>query len=260
MNTFIRLSYYVAIISVSLTLNACSSSSKLDAYKNMTAEQMYNQGKIAAKKERYNNAIKDFEALEAKYPYGKYTYKAQLAIIHAYYKKDEAASALAAADRFIRMYPQHENIDYVYYMKGIINYDENFSTVYQYFPIDRSLRDPTLAKQSFDDFKTLLQKYPNSDYAANARKRMVNLRNHLANYELHIADYYLRKGAYIAAANRAGYIISQFNKTSVMPQALAIMVKSYRALGMNKLADDALATLNKNFPNSADTLLPAANI
>lgn len=255
MKLFIRLSCYVAIISVGFSLTACSSNSKTELYKGMTAEQMYSQGKLAAQKERYNNAIKDFEALEAKYPYGKYTHKAQLAIIHAYYKKDEAASALAAADRFIRMYPRHKNIDYVYYMKGVINYDENFSTVYQYFPIDRSLRDPTLARQSFDDFKTLLQRYPNSDYAIDAEKRMVNLRNHLANYELHIANYYLKKGAYIAAANRAGYIISQFNQTTAMPEALAVIIKSYRVLGMNKLADDALATLDKNFPNSVAALL-----
>ncbi len=236
-------------------LNACSSTSKSDPYKDMTAEQMYNQGKLAAKKEKYGAAIKDFEALEARYPYGEYTCKAQLALVHAYYKQEESASALAAADRFIRMHPQHENIDYVHYMKGVINYDENFSTAYKYFPLDRSLRDPTLAKQSFDDFKNLLQKYPTSEYAMDAKKRMISLRNHLANHELYVANYYMRKGAYIAAANRAGYIVNQFNQTEAIPKALAIMVKAYQALGMNELANDALVTLNKNFPNLAEKLL-----
>ena len=214
----------------------------------MSAEKIYSQGKAAAKKERFAAAVKDFEALEARYPYGDYTCKAQLALIHSYYKQEEAASALAAADRFIRMYPNHKNVDYVYYLKGIINYDENFSTAYKYFPIDRSLRDPTLARQAFDDFNTLLQRFPNSKYAINAKQRMIHLRNQLANHELYIAKHYLDKKAYIAAANRAGYIVNQFNQTEAIPNALAIMIKAYQALGMDKLANDALVTLNKNVP------------
>jgi outer membrane protein assembly factor BamD len=214
----------------------------------MSAEKIYNQGKSSAKKERYAMAVKDFEALEARYPYGDYTCKAQLALIHAYYKKDEAASATAAADRFIRMYPNHKDIDYVYYLKGLINYDENYSTAYRYFPIERSLRDPTLARESFDNFKTLLQRFPNSKYASDAKQRMIHLRNQLANHELYIAKHYLNKKAYIAAANRAGYIVNQFDQTEATPHALAIMVKAYQALGMEKLANDALVILNKNFP------------
>jgi outer membrane protein assembly factor BamD len=230
-----------------MALIACSSSKK-DPYKEMSAEQIYSQGKTSAKKERFAMAVKDFEALEARYPYGEYTCKAQLALIHAYYKQDEPTSALAAADRFIRMYPNHKNIDYVYYLKGLINYDENYSMAYRYFPIDRSLRDPTLARQAFSDFKVLLQRFPNSKYATDAQMRMIHLRNQLANYELYIAEHYLKKKAYIAAANRAGYIINQFEHSESIPHALAIMVKAYQALGMDILANDALATLNKNFP------------
>ena len=237
-----------------MVLNGCSSTSKTDPYSSMIAEQMYNKGKAEAKKERYAIAIKDFEALEARYPYGEDTCKAQLALIHAYYKNDDAASALAAADRFIRMHPQHHNVDYAYYIKGVVNYDENFSTAYKYFPLDRSLREPTLAKQAFDDFKVLLQKFPASEYAVDAKKRMLNLRNQLANHELHIADYYMKKGAYLAAANRAAYIVNQFNQTEVVPNALAIMVKAYQTLGMHELANDALATFNKNFPNQEKLL------
>jgi outer membrane protein assembly factor BamD len=249
MNRSIRLLSGLLFLSCSIALNGCSSTKKSDPYSSMTAEQIYNKGKLEAKKDRYEAAIKSFEALEARYPYGDYTSKAQLALIHAYYKKDEAASALAAADRFIRMHPQYENVDYAYYLKGVVNYEENFSTVYKYFPLDRSFREPTLAKQSFDDFKILLQKFPTSKYAVDAQNRMINLRNQLAKHELHVADYYMRKKAYLAAANRAAYVVNQFDQTEVIPNALTIMVKAYRALGMHELANDALVTLNNNFPH-----------
>ena len=128
-NKLINLLKLTAILIASVTLlPACSSTPKSDIYNDMSAEQIYNKGKTAAKQKKYNIAVKDFEDLEARYPYGEYTQKAQLALIHTYYKQEEAASALAAADRFIRLYPQHKDIDYVYYLKGIINYDENFST------------------------------------------------------------------------------------------------------------------------------------
>lgn len=252
LNYAMRLFKSITLIFVaSFLLSACGSPGKKhDAYKDMSAAKIYEQGKAQAKKKRYIDAIKDFEALEARFPYGEYTEKAQLALMHAYFENGDAASALASADRFIRTRPRHRSADYAYYIKGIVNYNENFSKLYQYIPLDRSERAPNLARQSFDDFKLLIQKFPNSEYVADARQRMVHLRNQLAEYELHVADYYLQKKAYLAAANRAGYVVAQYDQSSSIPQALVIMVKSYRALGMHSLAKDSYLTLEKNFPNS----------
>lgn len=244
-----------AILLGSSLLGGCSShKTKSDPYENMTAEKIYNKGKAAALKGSYHTAIKDFEELEARYPYGHFTDKAQLALIHAYFKNNNAASALAIADRFIRVHPSHEHVDYAYYLKGLVNYEENFSSIYHYFPIDRSLRDPSIAQQAFDDFKTLLQKFPNSKYAADARQRMVHLRNQFANYELHVANYYMTQNAYLAASNRAGYILNYFDQTEAIPEALILMVKAYRAMGMQELEADAFATLQHNFPERSAEL------
>ena len=216
----------------------------------MSAQNIYEVGKENALNGRFKQAIKEFEAVEARFPYGEFTDKAQLALIHAYYKHSEAEAALAAADRFIRLHPRHKNVDFAYYMKGVVNFDENHSTVYKYFPINRSKRDPSFARQAFDDFKTLLEKFPNSKYTEDARKRMLLLRNQLAEHELHIANYYMDKGAYLAAANRAGYIVNSFDKTESAKPALMLMVKAYKKLGMHELATDAEKVLADNFDKS----------
>lgn len=248
MNHFIKIVFLSSLI---FTVSACSSSKK-DPYQDLSAETIYKKGKENSKKSRYTQSIKDFEALEARFPYGDYTDKAQLALIDAYHKKGESASALAAADRFIRIHPRHPHVDYAYYMKGIVNFEENYSMVYRYFPIKRSKRDPSFARQAFDDFKVLTEKFPNSEYAADARQRMIHLRNQLAEHELHIADHFYQKGAFLAAANRAGYIVNQFDQSSTVPQALVVMIKSYRELGMKELANDTLKILSANYPDSPE--------
>ncbi len=222
---------------------------KQDPYKDMTAQQIYDKGKAAALRKNYSQAIKDFDTLEARYPYGEYTDKGQLALIHAYANGDEEASALAAADRFIRMHPRHPNVDYAYYMKGVINFNENFSLAFQNLPLDRSMRDSTYAQDSFDSFKVLVEKFPNSKYAPDAHKRMILLREQLADHELHIAQYYQRQGAELAAANRAGYLVNQYPQTRAVPEALDIMYTSYSDMGMKKEANEALQVLKQNFPN-----------
>jgi len=242
----------LALICMVCCIAACSThKTKNDPYKGMSAEEIYTKGRKAAQAKKYSVAIKDFEELEARYPYGQYTDKAQLALIYAYYKQGNSASSLAIADRFIRVHPRHQYVDYAYYMKGFVNYHENFSTVYRYFPIERSKRDPALAQQSFDDFKVLVQRFPNSEYSRDAIQRMIHLRNQLAQYELYMADYYMSQKAYLAAANRAGYIINNFDQSEVIPDALVVLVKAYRAMGMQELANDALATLQRNFPEVA---------
>lgn len=218
----------------------------------MTAAQIYAQAQKNFAKENYSQATKDFEALEARFPYGEFSDKAQLGLIHAYYKHSDSALALSAADRFIRMHPHHPQVDYAYYLKGLVTFDQNYSFTFRYLPLDKSARDPSTAQESFDAFKELIDRFPNSEYIPDAKRRMIFLRNQLANYELQVVEYYIKRGAYLSAANRANYIVKHFERTPAIPKALAYLVKSYRQLGMHELAEDALKTLQSNFPDSEE--------
>lgn len=242
----------IALILLSSFIIGCGKKSNKDDYAGKTAEQIYAQSKANIEDKRYHLAIKDLEALEARFPYGKYSDKAQIGLAFVQYKSGEYETALAEADRFLHLHPKNKDADYAYYLKGLINFDRNFSAAFKYMPLDRSKREPTFARQSFDDFKVLLEKYPSSKYAPDARKRMITLKNQLAHHELHIAKYYLDKGAYLAAANRANYILNKFDKSTATEDALITMVKAYQKLGMDELANDAIATLKRNFPNSPE--------
>ncbi len=238
------------IVAIILSLAGCSSNK--DAYKGMSATQIFAEAEKNMQKENYGKAVKDFEALEARFPYGEYADKAQLGLINAYYKHNEPALALSAADRFIRMNPHHPQSDYAYYLKGLVNYDQNYSFTFRYFPLDKSARDPSSAEEAFETFKELIERFPKSQYVPDARQRMVFLRNMLAQHELLVVEYYIKRGAFLSAANRANHIIKYFEQTPAIPKALAALVTSYRKLGMNKLAEDALTTLKDNFPDSEE--------
>lgn len=247
MSKYLKLLPLIAVLFTTITVTACGK--KNDIYKDMTAQQIYERGKAAALRKDYQQAIKDFDTLEARYPYGEWTDKGQLALIHAYANSDDEESALAAADRFIRVHPRHTNVDYAYFMKGVVNFNKNFSLVFRNMPLDRSMRDSKYAQKSFDDFKTLIEKFPNSKYSPDARKRMILMREQLADHELHVAKYYLNQGADLAAANRAGYLVNQYPQTPAAYEALKIMHKTYQSLGMNKESQEAQAILQANFPN-----------
>jgi outer membrane protein assembly factor BamD len=238
----------IALVAL-FTLLLCGCNSNKDLYKGLSAEQIYAQAQQNIKKENFNKAAKDLEALEARYPYSEYSNKAQLELIHAYYKSNEPALGLSAANRFIRMNPHHPQVDYAYYLKGLINFEQNYSFTFRYLPLDRSARDPSTTQEAFDTFKQLIDRFPKSQYIADAKKRMVFLKNALANHELQIMAYYIKRGAYLSAVNRANYIIQHFEKTPAIPKALAAMLECYRKLGMTSLAEDTQKTLNANFPN-----------
>lgn len=243
--------YFVLTSLLVMLLTGCGGEPK-DIYKDMSAQDIYKRGKEASASKNYSQAVKDFDALEAHYPYGEYTDKGQLALIYAYANNDDNASALATADRFIRVHPRHAHVDFAYYMKGLVNFNDNYSFVFRNLPLDRSKRTSTYAQQAFDDFKTLIEKFPNSKYAPDARKRMIVMREQLADHELHVAKYYVSQGADLAAANRAGYVLNQFPQSKAAPKALLIMYKSYTAIGMHKEASEAMAMLEKNFPDYHD--------
>ncbi len=219
-----------------------------DETKDWSANKFYSEAKGALNSRDYEQAIKYYEGLQARYPFGAYAQQSQLDLAYAYYKFEEPDSAIAAADRFIRLYPRHPNVDYAHYIKGLANFNRGSGLLERYLPQDTSQRDPGAAKDSFTDFATLVKQFPTSKYAQDARQRMVFLRNNLALYEVHVARYYMRRGGSLAAANRASSVVARYQKTPAVPYALRILVDAYSTLGLADLSNDALRVLELNYP------------
>lgn len=215
-----------------------------------SANKLYAEAKEAMGEGAYDKAIKYYEKLEARYPYGRYAQQAQLEVAYAYYKQQEKPQALAACDRFIRLHPNHPNVDYVYYLKGLVNFNEDLGLLGHLSMQDPSERDPKAALESFEAFKALVNKFPESKYAKDSALRMAYLVNALASHEVHVARYYLQRGAYVAAATRAQTAVKTYPDAPAIEEGLFIMVKAYDALGMNDLRDDAERVMRKNFPSS----------
>ncbi|AWI73848.1 outer membrane protein assembly factor BamD [Parazoarcus communis] len=223
---------------------------QIDETAGWSAQKLYSEAKASMSEGGYDQAIKMFEKLEARYPYGRFAQQAQIESAYAYYKSNESALALAAADRFIKLHPNHPNVDYVYYLKGLVNFNEDLGIFAGFSNQDMSERDPRGAREAFDTFNDLVTRFPESRYAEDARQRMQYLVNALASHEVHVARYYYNRGAYIAAANRAQAAITTYPRAPANEEALFLMVKSYDALGMTDLRDDANRVMRKNFPNS----------
>ena len=198
----------------------------------------------------WDKAIKYLEKLEARYPYGRFAQQAQLDVAYAYWKQGERASAIAAADRFIKLYPNHANVDYAYYLKGLVNFNENTGLMGILDNPDLSERDSKGTRESFEAFKDLSNRFPDSKYTEDARARMRYLVNSLAQYEVHVARYYMKRGAYVAAANRAQFAVKNYPQAPALEEAVFIMVKAYDALGMADLRDASDRVMRKNFPES----------
>ena len=234
-----------------LTLTACSLlNSKPEAdnpAKTVSAEVMYNDAMKNLNANSFEEAIKQFESLESHYPYGRYAQQAQLEIAYAYYRQNEAESSIAAADRFIKQYPNNPHVDYAYYVKGLANFNADIGLFGLAFGQDPTERDPKAAQDSFAAFKDLVLRFPTSRYTPDARLRMQYLLDALAKYDIHVARYYLRRGAHIAAVNRAKEVLTQYPNTPAIYDALRILVEGYDALGMRELRDDAQRVLVKNF-------------
>jgi len=231
-----------------LLLGACSSTD--EDFSEFNEENLYRLGVNSLDSSIWARAIAIFQQLEAQFPFGQYAAQSQLELIYAYYRNGEAEAARAAADRFIRLYPDNQNIDYAYYMKGMAYYSEDARILGRYLPTDPSKRDPGKARESFADFSQLLSRFPESPYAADARARMIYLRNLLAAYEIHVAEFYIERQAYLSALNRARYVVENYQSTPVVPRALEIVVEMYLRMGLNDLADNSLAVLRTNYPES----------
>jgi outer membrane protein assembly factor BamD len=232
-------------------LAACSFADKHDPKTGWTAEKLYSEAKDALDGGQYDLAIKRYEILEARFPYGRYSQQGQLEIAYAYYKQNEPASAVAATERFVKLHPNSPNVDYAHYLKGLATFNEDLGVLGRMARQDRTERDPKSARESFDAFKELVQRYPDSRYAPDALARMKYLINALASHEVHVARYYLKRGAYVAAANRAQYALKNYPQAPAQEEALLIMIQAYDVLGMPELSDDAERILRKNFPDSA---------
>src|SRR2546426_2671946 len=227
------------------------SSSQEDETIGWSAQRLYGEAKDAMNAKEWQKAIKFLEKLEARYPYGRFAQQAQLEVAYAQYKDGERASAIAAADRFIKLYPNHQNIDYAYYPKGLINFNEQQGFLAFLTTPDMTDRDPKSSREAFDAFKEVVTRFPDSKYAADSAARMKYLVNALASHEVHVARYYMKRTAYIAAANRAQYAIQHYPQAPAVEEAVFILVKAYDALGMTDLRDAADRVMQKNFPDSA---------
>jgi outer membrane protein assembly factor BamD len=215
-----------------------------------SAQKLYGEAKDAMANRVWDKAIKYLEKLEARYPYGRFAQQAQLDVAYAYWKQGERASAIAAADRFIKLYPNHANVDYAYYLKGLVNFNENAGLMSVLDNPDMAERDSKGTRESFDAFKDLVNRFPDSKYSEDARARMRYLFNMLAQYEVHVARYYMKRGAFVAAANRAQYAVQNYPQAPALEEAVFIMVKAYDALGMADLRDAADRVMRTNFPES----------
>lgn len=229
---------------------ASTSTDNFSAYKSMTSQQIFDNGEKALAQGKYAEAVKNFEALDALYPFGPNAEQGQLDVIYAYYKSGDPASALAAADRYIRLYPRGEHVDYAYYMKGLVNYQMGFTWLQRSLGSDPAPHDLTNKKQAFQAFNMLVTLFPDSRYTPDALQRMGYIRNLFARKNVIIARYYMKRKAYVAAANRASYVVQHFDRSPEVIPALVIMVKAYRALGLTKMVDSTLHIFAASYPNA----------
>ncbi|APX94538.1 outer membrane protein assembly factor BamD [Halomonas sp. 1513] len=214
----------------------------------VSEQELYQQARASLESGRYTTAVEELEAVDTRFPFGDYAEQAQLELIYAYYQTDNWEAARAAAGRFIRLQPDHPQVDYAYYMRGLSAYQAGRFSLERLRLVDLSRRDLGASRDAYSDFSELVQRYPESEYAPDARQRIIYLRNVLAAQELHVADFYLRKGAYLAAVQRGRWVIENYPESTANRDALAVMVEGYLGLGMRDRAREVLATLIENDP------------
>lgn len=214
-----------------------------------TEEQFYQTAQRQLNSRNFRASIATYQALESRFPFGRYAEQGQLELIYAYFANLDLEAARTAADRFIRLHPDSASVDYAYYMKGMASFAEDSGFISRFLPTDPSKRDPGRARDSFAEFSLLVALYPDSEYAADARARMIQLRNTLAAYEIHVANYYLERRAYIAALNRGRYVVENFQGSPIVSDGVAVMVEAYLRLGLDDQAATSLNLLKTNFPD-----------
>ncbi len=213
-----------------------------------TERDFYEKIQVSLNAGNWTVAITNLQLLESQFPFGKYAEQAQLELIYAQFKTADYESSISAAERFIRLHPQHVNVDYAYYLKGLSEISQASSFFDSFLPTDNTKRDIGSARSAFATLSEFLTRFPKSPYAADTRKRLVNLRNRLARAEIHVANYYFSRKAYLAAANRGRYVVENFQQTPAVPDGLAVMAQAYKILDMQELSENAVQVLAANYP------------
>lgn len=239
------------VIAVGL-LSGCGifSGKEVDETRGWSAQKLYAEARQELADRNWENAIKHYERIESRYPFGRFAQQAMIEVAYAHWKNEDAASALASIDRFVKLHPNHPSADYMYYLRGLINFNDDLGILGFFSGQDLSERDPKAAAEAFVSFKELVTRFPESKYAPDAVQRMNYLVNALASHEVHVARYYMKRKAYVAAANRTQYALKTYPGAPANEEGLVIMVKAYDAMGMTTLRDDAERVLKKNFPDS----------
>lgn len=241
----------LATLLLTLTLGGCGLfSGKIDETQAWSASKLYSEAKEELKAANYEKAVQLFEKLESRYPFGTYAQQAQMEIAYAHYRSGDQAQALAAVERFIKLHPNHPNVDYMYYLRGLINFNDKSDLLNFLVNQDPTERDPKATREAFDAFKQLADKFPDSKYTPDAIARMKYLVNAIGQYEVHVAKYYYRRGAYVAALSRAQTTVRDYRDAVAVEEALLVMSQCYDKLGMPELRDDTLRVFNRSFPNS----------
>lgn len=221
-----------------------------DETRGWSAQKLYAEARTELAARNWENAIKHYERIEARYPFGRFAQQAMVESAYAQWKHEDPASALATIDRFVKLHPNHPNADYMFYLKGLINFNDDLGILGFFSGQDQSERDPKAAADAFSAFREMATRYPDSKYLPDAVQRMNYLVNALASHEIHVARYYMTRKAFVAAVNRAQYALKTYPNAPANEEGLVIMVRAYDAMGMNDLRDDAERVLKKNFPQS----------
>ena len=240
----------VSLLALALQLSGCSTPQK-DESASATAERLYKDARDDMDSGSFDRAIKTLERVEGLAAGSLLAQQALLDLAYINWRSGERATALTTIDRFIKLNPSSPALDYALYLKGVVNFNDNLGLLGTAFGQDLSERDQRASRDAWQAFKQLTDQFPNSRYAPDARTRMAFIVNSLANYEVHVARYYLRRGAYVAAANRAQQAVTEFQQSPATEEALWIMVQSYDKLQLNTLRDDADRVLRANFPRSS---------
>lgn len=252
----IRTSILIPLLFALVTAAGCASSGGSRDPDRMSAPELYEAAQVRTSVADYPGAVQYLERLESRFPFSQEAQHAQLELIYAHYKAGNHEQAQAASDRFLREQPRHPDIDYVHYLRGLINFDRGLNILDAAFGVDPAKREPMLARRSFQSFATLVSSYPESRYVPDAQQRMIHLRNQLARHEVYVARYYLRIGAWVAAVNRARVVVEQYEETPSAVDGLVILHRAYRRLEMDDLADDIERVIVANYPEARTRLTP----